>query len=84
MSSDLINTYRGKRVLVTGASGFKGSWLCLCLKNLGSEVIGYSLEPNSKRDNYVVCDLDSSINHIIGDVNNFEKLLTIFKNLNPR
>ena len=41
VSSDLINTYRGKRVLVTGASGFKGSWLCLCLKNLGSEVIGY-------------------------------------------
>lgn len=48
------NFYRGKRVLVTGHTGFKGSWLSIWLHELGSEVVGLSQEPFTNRDNYVL------------------------------
>ena len=41
------NIYKGKKVFITGHTGFKGSWLTLWLKSLGAEVLGYSLEPNT-------------------------------------
>ena len=41
---DLIKFYKGKKILVTGHTGFKGSWLCMVLKFLGSKVYGYSLK----------------------------------------
>lgn len=80
MKSDLENTYSGKRVLITGATGFKGSWLCICLESLGAQIIGYSLEPNTHRDNYVVCGIEKRINHIIGDINDFDHLISVLKN----
>lgn len=48
------NFYRGKRVLVTGHTGFKGSWLSIWLHELGAEVVGLSQEPFTNRDNYVL------------------------------
>lgn len=44
--------YRGKRVLVTGHTGFKGSWLSIWLNELGTEVIGVAQDPFTERDNY--------------------------------
>ena len=44
--NEILAAYKGKRVLVTGHTGFKGSWLCQMLKMAGAEVIGYALEPN--------------------------------------
>lgn len=46
--------YRGKRVLVTGHTGFKGSWLSIWLNELGTEVIGVAQDPFTERDNYVL------------------------------
>jgi len=46
--------YKGKRVLVTGHTGFKGSWLAIWLNEMGAEVVGYALEPNTDKDNYVL------------------------------
>lgn len=46
--------YKGKRVLLTGHTGFKGSWLAIWLYELGAEVIGVSLEPYTERDNFVL------------------------------
>ena len=46
--------YRGKRVLVTGHTGFKGSWLSIWLHELGAEVIGVALEPQTPKDNFVL------------------------------
>ncbi len=43
-----VNFYKGKRVLVTGHTGFKGSWLCRILLDLGAEVTGYALEAPTK------------------------------------
>lgn len=45
--------YRGKRVLVTGHTGFKGSWLSIWLHELGAEVIGVAQDPFTERDNFV-------------------------------
>ena len=52
---DIFNEfYQGKRVLVTGHTGFKGSWLSIWLHELGAKVTGISLDPYSERDNFVL------------------------------
>ena len=55
------NFYKGKKVLVTGHTGFKGSWLCIWLHELGAEVVGIALEPYSNRDNFVLSGIGSKI-----------------------
>ncbi|MGL6107477.1 CDP-glucose 4,6-dehydratase [Romboutsia sp.] len=60
--------YNGKKVLVTGHTGFKGSWLCLWLKQLGADVIGYSLNPNTNPSFFKVLNIESEITSIIGDI----------------
>ena len=80
---NLKDTYNRKRVLVTGASGFKGSWLSIWLYSLGSEVLGYSLKPKTNRDNYVICGLSDKMKHIEADIVDYENLLKIIKNFKP-
>ncbi len=75
--------YHGKRVLVTGHTGFKGSWLCIWLKKLMADVIGYALEPHTDRDNFVVTGLKEKMTHIIGDVRDYEGLQKVFATYNP-
>ncbi|MGB4414299.1 MAG: CDP-glucose 4,6-dehydratase, partial [Paludibacter sp.] len=53
--------YKGKRVLITGHTGFKGSWLAIWLHSLGAEVIGIALEPATERDNFVLSGIGSKI-----------------------
>lgn len=77
------NVFKSKTVLVTGHTGFKGSWLCVWLKELGANVVGYALEPYTERDNFVVTGLQHKVVHIIGDVKNFHKLRKIFKEYQP-
>ena len=48
------NIYRDRRVLLTGHTGFKGSWLSLWLNLWGADVLGYALEPRTEKDNFVV------------------------------
>lgn len=75
--------YRGKRIMVTGHTGFKGSWLCIWLKELGADVIGYSLEPPSIPNNFEACNLKSKITNIHGDVRDEEYLISIFEKYSP-
>jgi CDP-glucose 4,6-dehydratase len=70
--SDANDIYRGKTVLVTGDTGFKGSWLAIWLLHLGARVIGFSLPPRTQRDNYNVCGLKDKFTHIDGDIRNYE------------
>ena len=77
------NIYKNKSVLVTGDTGFKGSWLSIWLKEIGANVIGYALEPKTNKDNYVVCGLEQKINHIDGDMRDFEKLKSVLKKYEP-
>lgn len=77
------NIYRNKKVLVTGHTGFKGSWLSIWLKELGAQVIGYSLEPPSVPNNFTVCELDNYITHIHGDIRDFSRLKKVFEDYQP-
>jgi len=77
------NVFKNKTVLVTGHTGFKGSWLCIWLKELGADVVGYALEPYTQRDNFVVTSLKDEITHIIGDVRDFHKLSCVFEEYQP-
>lgn len=77
------NTYKDRNVLVTGHTGFKGSWLSIWLNELGANVIGYSLEPYTNNDNYVVTKLDKKITSVIGDIRDYNKLLETFKKYKP-
>ena len=83
MSGIFHNIYKGKTVLVTGDTGFKGSWLAVWLLNLGADVVGYAPRPKSSMDNYAICSLDDKITHINGDVRNHRKLLNAFSEHNP-
>ena len=62
MNIDIFNgAFKGMRVLVTGHTGFKGSWLSIWLHELGAEVIGVGLEPYSEKDNFVLSGIGQKI-----------------------
>jgi len=77
------NIYKNKTVLITGDTGFKGSWLAIWLLKLGANVVGYGLKPKTDKDNYVICDLKNKITHIDGDIRNYDKFLSVFNVYNP-
>lgn len=78
----LHNFYKGKRVLVTGHTGFKGSWLCHILKQFGSEIYGYSLAPE-KESLYNISGLDSQLVSHIGDIRNSKDLRDFYEFAEP-
>jgi CDP-glucose 4,6-dehydratase len=75
--------YKNKKVLITGHTGFKGSWMAIWLKELGADVYGYSLEPYTVKDNFVTTELSKKINHTIGDIRDLEKLQAYFNSVKP-
>ena len=75
--------YKNKRVLITGHTGFKGSWLAIWLKELGADVVGYSLDPPSKPSNFEATRLREKITHIHGDVRDLDWLMETFKKYQP-
>lgn len=75
--------YKNKKVLVTGHTGFKGSWLTLWLHSLGAEVIGYSLPPNTEPAMYNVLNLKNKCVSVFGDVRDREYLNKTFVEHKP-
>lgn len=73
--------YKGKKILITGDTGFKGSWLTRWLLRLGADVCGYSLKPNTKPSHFEL--LKMGHNTIINDVNNLEGLVNVVNDFNP-
>ena len=69
--------YAGKRILLTGHTGFKGSWLAFWLKQMGADVLGYALEPNTNPNHFSMLDLP--IESVIGDIRDGKKLSDVFK-----
>jgi CDP-glucose 4,6-dehydratase len=77
------SVYKGKKVLLTGDTGFKGSWMSIWLKELGAEVYGYALPPQTQKDNYVTTGLATKINHLDADIRDQAKLQTYFEKVKP-
>ena len=83
MVSMLNNFYKNKNVLITGHTGFKGSWLSQILSNWGANVTGYSLNPPTEPNLYTILNLNSKINSINGDVRDLNKLNEVFSEIEP-
>ena len=77
------NIYKNRRILLTGHTGFKGSWLTLWLLHLGANVIGYSLAPPTNPSLFEVLGLDKEIIHVVGDIRDEEKLGKVFRMYKP-
>jgi len=77
-----LESFRGKRVLITGDTGFKGSWLSLWLHNHGAEVFGYAL-PALPHSHFNDLSLGSVINHVDGDVRDLASLNKRFQEVQP-
>jgi CDP-glucose 4,6-dehydratase len=77
------NAYRNKKVLVTGDTGFKGSWLCEWLLALGAEVTGYALPPATTPSLFTQLNLASRIRHIEGDVGDLSTLQAAINTTQP-
>lgn len=78
-----LSFYKNKKVLITGHTGFKGSWLTLWLNNLGAEVIGYSLPPNTEPSMFNSLNLQEKCINIFGDIRDREHLNSIFTQYKP-
>ena len=77
------NCYKGKRVLLTGHTGFKGSWLTYWLLKLGASVTGYSLYIPSKPSLFEVLGLEEKMTHYIGDIADIERLQSVVQETKP-
>ena len=75
--------YKGKKVLVTGHTGFKGSWLCRILVNMGAIVTGYSLEPPTNPNLFKMAGVEDKIHSVIGDIRDLDNLKAVFKESQP-
>ena len=71
--------YKGKKVLITGHTGFKGSWLTLWLNQLGADVVGISLDPKYEYDNFNLCELSNKIKDYRADIRNIETVKEIIE-----
>lgn len=78
-----LDFYKGKRIFVTGHTGFKGSWLCRILVHAGADVTGYSLVPPTKPDLFSLADLESRMHSVIGDIRDKENLMSVFDKAKP-
>jgi CDP-glucose 4,6-dehydratase len=76
--------FSGKRVLVTGHTGFKGSWLVLWLKRLGAEVYGYATPPPTVPAMFEICDLERDVDHRIADVRDARSLAARVAEVKPQ
>lgn len=75
--------YSGKKILVTGNTGFKGSWLCAMLLLAGAQVTGYSLKPPTNPNLYEILKLQQSMETVLGDVRDYELLVKTMQEKKP-
>lgn len=78
-----LDYYRGKKVLVTGHTGFKGSWLSYILLNVGAEVFGFSLKPSTEQALFDIIGLEKDMNSYIGDIRDLSLLSKVFMEVKP-
>lgn len=79
----MFEFYKGKKVFVTGHTGFKGSWLCKILVNAGAEVTGYSLNPPTNPSLFEIAGIESDIHSVFGDIRDLDALKKAFNEAQP-
>lgn len=78
-----LSFYRGRKVLITGHTGFKGTWLCRILVKAGAVITGYSLVPPTEPNLYSMAGIDNEINSVIGDIRDINHLKKVFEDVQP-
>ncbi len=77
------DVYKGKKVLIIGHTGFKGSWLCSWLMQLGATIGGFSINVPTQPSNFEILGLEDQVTHIVGDVRNRTQLLQAMQDYKP-
>ncbi len=80
---NIFDFYAGKRVFLTGHTGFKGSWLCKILTMAGADVTGYALEPPTNPNMFTLSHAGEGIRSVIGDIRDFDRLKKAFDEAKP-
>lgn len=80
---DALASFSGKRVFVTGHTGFKGSWLAYLLKEVGAEVMGYALPPEPGPSHFELLNLQGRITHVVGDIRDCAALVSALRSFQP-
>ena len=78
-----LSFYRGKRVFVTGHTGFKGAWLCRMLALAGAEVTGFSLNPPTEPSLFEIAGIARDVHSVIGDIRDYAALKAAFDEAQP-
>jgi CDP-glucose 4,6-dehydratase len=78
-----LSFYKGKKVLITGHTGFKGSWLCRILVGAGAQVTGYSLTPPTEPNLFSMADVEDKMESVIGDIRDLAHLKEVFEKVHP-
>lgn len=78
-----LEFFKSKKILVTGHTGFKGSWLCKILVNAGADVMGCSLDPPTNPSLYEISDVGKEMNSYIIDIRDYNSLYQVFGNMEP-
>ena len=78
-----LSFYQGKKVFLTGHTGFKGAWLCKMLVNAGAEVTGYSLNPPTSPSLYEIAGIAQDIHSVTGDIRDYAALKKAFDTAQP-
>lgn len=84
MLANLFDNFRDRRILLTGHTGFKGSWLALWLKSLGADVLGFALEPPTSPSHFVVANIqDLLVDSVIDDLRDYDRFSRTFADFEP-
>lgn len=78
-----LSFFKGKKILLTGHTGFKGSWMSRVLVNAGADLTGYSLETPTSATLFELADVKNKMNSVIGDIRDLDKLVQVFKEVQP-
>lgn len=78
-----LTFYKGKKVFVTGHTGFKGSWLCKMLSDAGADVTGYALNPPTTPSLFEIAGIEKDIHSVIGDIRDYKALKNAFDEAQP-
>ena len=81
--NDVLMSFKGKKVFLTGHTGFKGSWLSFLLYELGAEVMGYALPPETSSSHFELLMLQDKVHNIIGDIRDKDKLNKALNDFKP-